>query len=51
MDGLDLAVLGHERVALRAVLAEYGSGVEEQVELGVEVAGWVAQEADLRERK
>jgi hypothetical protein len=47
VDGFDLAVLGDERVAFGAVLAEDGGGFEEEVELFVECAGGVAEEADL----
>jgi hypothetical protein len=47
VDGLDLSILGHERISFRAVLSKDGCRLEEEIELLVEFAGWVAEEANL----
>lgn len=48
MGGLDLPVFDDEGVALGAVVAEDGGGVESEVQVFGEFAGGVAEEADLR---
>lgn len=47
MSRLDLAVLDHQSIALAAVVAEDGLGVEVKVEGLGEGTGWVTQEPDL----
>lgn len=46
MDGGDLAILGDESVTLGSVLAEDGSGLEEEVQFLGEFTVWVSEEAD-----
>ena len=45
---LDLAIFNHQCITLATVLAEDGGALEGEVEVFVELTGWIAQEADLR---
>ena len=44
---LDFAIFNHQCITLATVLAEDGSTLKGEIEIFVELTGWITQEADL----
>ena len=44
---LDFAIFNHQCITLATVLAEDGGALKGEIEIFVELTGWITQEADL----